>query len=269
MFPEERTILSPTDFVTDASPVAFWRFEDDLTDDATDGPYDLALTTGTESYEDSDNGRTAFSFDGATYLSATGYKGITGSDPRAISAWIKTSTPDVEIISWGDNVAQKRWVIRTNTTQLRAENQGGNIIGTTNIIDNKWHHVVVALDAGYTNIRDVKLYVDGVREVISSVTANAMDTADTQEVIIGAYILAAGSPRYFIGLIDEVSIFDGLTQSQIEDIYNSGTSAHYSGMTWKESTDEWVSADMSRGGSRYKPQLVTVSDQGKIYFGAL
>ncbi len=39
-----------------------------------------------------------------------------------------------------------------------------------------------------------------------------------------------------------------------------------------ESANDWTStlSDLeSPGGERYKPQLVTLSDQGKIYFGAL
>ena len=39
-----------------------------------------------------------------------------------------------------------------------------------------------------------------------------------------------------------------------------------------ESANDWTStlSDLeSSGGEKYKPQLVTLSDQGKIYFGAL
>ena len=39
--------------------------------------------------------------------------------------------------------------------------------------------------------------------------------------------------------------------------------------TWKESTEEWITGDLERSGARYKPQLVVLSDQGKIYFGAI
>ena len=267
-WPLYRPVTDATTPVTDASPKAFWRFEDDLTDDATVGPYDLALTTGTETYADAGNGRTVFSFDGSTSLTATGYKGITGSNPRAISAWIKTtsSVSDITIITWGAEALGQRWMFRVlSTGVLRIDNAGGNAAGSTVVNDGKWHHVAAVLESGDTNVNLTKLYVDGAAETIASSTSRAVNTVGTEDVIVGDWV----SGNAFTGQMDEVAIFDGLTSTEVLAIYRGGLTAEQNDYVYKESTDAWVTTDLPRGSGRYKSQLVTVSDQGRVYFGAV
>ena len=265
-WPIYRPLTNLTVPITDASPKAFWRFENDLTDDAVVGPYDLVLTTGTETYVDAENGRTAFSFDGSSYLTATGYKGITGSDPRAISAWIKTTSTAIQIIvSWGNDISGERWVFRLNAGILRVDIAGGVIYGTAIVNDGEWHHVASVLEAGDTDVNLTKLYVDGVEDVISLSTSKAVNTVGTQDVSVGHWITGID----FIGQMDEVAIFDGLTSAEVLAIYKGGRTAGQNDYFYKESTDTWVTTDLPRGGGRYKPQLVTISDQGKIYFGGI
>ncbi len=158
------------------------------------------------------------SFDGIDdYLEIPGYKGIPGGASRTCMAWIKTIQPTDEIISWGEDYTGGRWVIRVNEGgQLRAEVQGGNIIGTTVINDGSWHHIAVVLeDDGSPDVNEAKLYVDGNLETISSSADEPIHTGSYQNVQIGMYYTGE---RYFEGLIDDVRIYDQvLSESEIND----------------------------------------------------
>ena len=77
----------------------------------------------------------ALDFDGGNdYVLITGYKGITGSSPSTMSAWIKTQKQDAAILSWGNNIAGEKWNFRTQTGNgnlgaLRVEVNGGYRVG--------------------------------------------------------------------------------------------------------------------------------------------
>ncbi len=165
----------------------------------------------------------ALNFDGTDdYVQITGYKGVTGAASRTFTAWIKTTAVSDEIVTWGSEPSNgARWIIRVNEGgQLRAEVQGGNIIGTTAINDGSWHHVAVVLeDDGSPDITEAQLYVDGQPEVISASVDEPVNTssdATDQDVRIGVY---NASQRYFLGLIDDVRIYDvALTPQEIRNL---------------------------------------------------
>ena len=150
-----------------------------------------------------------------------GYKGITGSASRTCCAWIKTTAVSREILTWGSEPSSgARWIVRVNEGgQLRAEVQGGNIIGTTPINDGDWHHIAVVLeDDGSADITEARLYVDGWPEAISASVDEPVRTsldAAARNVRIGAY----GTGRCFQGLIDEVRIYDvALSGQEIQSL---------------------------------------------------
>ncbi len=152
------------------------------------------------------------------YVEIPGYTGIPGGASRTCMAWINTTQPTGEIITWGDNNSGGRWVIRVNEGgQLRAEVQGGNIIGTTLINDGDWHYIAVVLeDDSSPDITEVRLYVDGNLETISASVDEPVNTGSYQNVQIGMYYIGE---RYFEGLIDDVRIYDrALSEAEIDDI---------------------------------------------------
>jgi hypothetical protein len=150
------------------------------------------------------------------FVEMAGYGGVNGTNPRTMTAWIKTTTPNRTILSWGLNVAGQKWRMRSDATGgLRGEVNGGYHYGVTNIADGRWHHVAITFeDDGTPDALDLMLYVDGQLDATSDILDEPIDTSDTGVVRIGE------SPWHnapFVGLIDDVRIYDkALTQEDIQ-----------------------------------------------------
>ena len=156
-------------------------------------------------------------------INIVGFKGITGTGDRTISAWIKTSTNstllDKAIVSWGSNIATQKWTFRVqsqNGTQgaIRVEANGGYFVGNTVVTDTEWHHVAVTWsNDGTPDIQDAKLYVDGVLDAEfgnpdvppSSSLSIGIATASGNDVRIGENFVI---DRNWAGGIDDVRIYD-------------------------------------------------------------
>ncbi len=201
--------------------VAHWKLDEmagSIASDSSLNGHNGTLMHMDDSDWVSGNMGNALAFDGTDdYVQVSGYKGIIGTASRTCMAWIKTASVSGEILTWGEEYNGGRWVIRVNEGgQLRAEVQGGNIIGTTVINNDTWHHVaVVIIDDGSPDIAEAQLYVDGQLETVSSFADEPINSGSAEDVKIGAY-LAAGGPRYFQGLIDDVRIYtEALTSDKI------------------------------------------------------
>jgi hypothetical protein len=153
----------------------------------------------------------AFLFNGANYVEALNYKGIPGSNARTVEAWIKTSTADKEIVSWGTDLSSAKWVFRINNVgALRVEVNGGYTYGTTVLTDGQWHHVACVLNG--SSVSNIQLYVDGVLEtgLTTSNLAVATDTIQGVNVRISRGL----NNRYFNGNIDEVRMWNAALSGQ-------------------------------------------------------
>lgn len=161
----------------------------------------------------------AIDFDSASseYIQATGYKGILGTNPRSISAWIKVAGGGA-IVSWGTNAGGKKWVLRTAGAAIRLGINGGNVVGTAVVNDGAWHHVAVTWENdGTPNVTDALLYVDGLPDAISSSGSRTVATTSGDDVKIG---IAHDDAIPFGGLIDDVRIYDrALAAAEIAALY--------------------------------------------------
>ncbi len=162
------------------------------------------------------------------YVEITGYQGIVGTNSRTVTAWINT-TQDGTIISWGStNPAGGKWMfVAQNATDLKKAIRvgiwGGYIVGSTDIFDGNWHHVAAVLENdGTPDVSEVKLYVDGVQEEISSFVSCPLNTVAGINVTIG---LIDEVDKYFNGCMDDVRIYNrALTDTEIAALANLETS---------------------------------------------
>jgi hypothetical protein len=132
------------------------------------------------------------------------------------SAWINTTTMVTgTIVGWGPNVDGQRFGFRINDDRIRMEHAGGNVQGDSNVNDGRWHHVAVTVQASATiSYPDVILYVDGIDDTRATTDPDAFNLTADQDVRIGSR--AASNDRFFMGLIDDVRIYDrALTPEEI------------------------------------------------------
>jgi len=158
-------------------------------------------------------GRTGYAlqFDGAAnYVTIDSFNGFTGTDARSITAWVRTTatgtaTAGFPIVAWGPNSSGNKWTFLMNGTgQIRLEVTGGWVVGAHAVNDGQWHHVACVFpNDGTPNVTDVKLYVDGLLETISSSSALAINTTSSTAVKIGSDIQS----RFWKGTMQDVRIF--------------------------------------------------------------
>ncbi len=161
-------------------------------------------------------------FDGVDdYVEVPGYKGIRGPAGRTCCAWIKTTTANTELLSWGSAQNAGKWLLLLDAGgRLRVAVNGGNIVGTTVLNDNRWHHIAVVLDNdGTADISESAFYVDGILENISSSTGFPVNSGIDQNVQVG-FSLVQGAYRYYTGQMDEVLIYNkALSAGHIRRLY--------------------------------------------------
>ena len=148
-------------------------------------------------------------------------------DPAAgtISAWVKVSTTSTtgQILSCrrdSNNLIQLFYHAGTN--EIRAVHKGNGTTKTANVdgsetIENSgnWHHVAMTWD---TSAGDVKVYQDG---ELKETTAGIQDFSGDAPNKCDIGKSSGGDSGYFIGFIDEVSVFTEVVD--IATLYNGGS----------------------------------------------
>ncbi|MBM4024008.1 MAG: LamG domain-containing protein [Planctomycetes bacterium] len=150
------------------------------------------------------------------FVEIKGYKGITGTKPRSVSAWIKTTKTTGAIVLWGTNDSGKQFRFGHIRGRIGLTPYGGYYYMKKYTNDDKWHHVaVVVAEAELPNLHDdVELYLDGeVAEIddIGLLDLLPIETGDELDVRIG---------DGYEGLIDDLRIYDrALSTTEIKAIY--------------------------------------------------
>jgi hypothetical protein len=188
---------------------------------------------------------TALSFDGEDDYVQTEFPGISGDAPRTVAFWVKVPTDfriknGYALVSWGSVVEEgEAWQISVNPKaetgelgRLRVGRIGEPIIGTTDLRDDRWHHVAVVFYGGDhpDAATQVLMYVDGQLERThrKSMPIVHTDTASvvSKKVAFGLNIGPVGkrpgkAPEWLVfrGCMDEVFICDGaLSQSHVREL---------------------------------------------------
>ena len=207
-----------TTLVCTSNPMGYWRLNaEPVATDFTgvqDGSFGSGVLKGTQGAikDDLDTGvRTATTSTGAVTIPWEP-NGIHSATRFTTEAWLRTSA------STGD-----RWALyRQGAFGLGTRNgkgvfflstsasccSGPEVVGTSGIADNKWHHVAATYDGS-----TVRLYVDGVQEATHAISGNFLPGTGNP-LLIGH----GSSPSYgFPGDIDEVAIYDhALTATEFQ-----------------------------------------------------
>ncbi len=214
-FPEP----SPLD--EDPHLLGLWRFDQETGTEATDTSKNGRhgkLSGGLSFQKDGERGRygLALKFDRSGSVEIPGFKGISGTRPRTVVAWIKTKTARGEIVSWGEEDFGKMWIFGFVRGHVGVTPQGGYLYMNDSLHDDTWHQVAVVVEeAEIPNLHDhVKLYKDSEPAEIHDIGLLDLwpiDTGSDLDLRIG---------RGFQGLIDDVRIYDRvLSEEEILQLY--------------------------------------------------
>ncbi len=206
----------------DSALVAWWKLDEGNGTTVVDysGNNNHGKFTGEVEWVDGiDGGALRFP---SGWVEMTEYEGVLGTQNRTVTAWINT-TGFGDIVSWGVSTEDgQKWIFCVNHNAgngtfeaLRTECAGSRIVGSTVLTDGQWHHVASVLESGGApTINNIKLYVDGQREIISdSQVVDVNTVSDGRKVWLGE----GHHNRMFPGLIDDIRIYEkALAQDEIK-----------------------------------------------------
>jgi hypothetical protein len=188
----------------------------------------------------------ALAFDGRGGYAESGFPGISGPQARTVTSWIRmprdfTNKDGFAIVSWGHPLTTGRcevWQISLNPLpndgpvgRIRVGTHGGILVGTSDLRDDRWHHIAVVMFGGARPDigTHVLVYVDGELEPISRRTLQTIDTRildDGHSVWVGRNVTHVDETRtnpqgFLRGAVDDLSITAAaLTQDEIRTLMN-------------------------------------------------
>ena len=159
----------------------------------------------------------ALQFDGKQgLLEITGYKGIPGTKPRTVAAWLKTKRNRGEILGWGSDDCGKMWIFGFIRGRVGINPLGGYYYMNDETHDDRWHHVAAVMSTGDPpNLNDnVTLYLNGTPAKLHDIGLLdlwPLDTGDATDVRIG---------KGFEGALDDIRLYERvLTQDEIRSLF--------------------------------------------------
>jgi len=158
---------------------------------------------------------------GKTFVEIKNYKGITGTAPRTVTAWIKSRTRRGEIALWGVRDAGKQFRFGHIRGRIGVTPFGGYLYMKEYVDDEKWHHVaVIVRKAELPNLYDdVVLYLDG--EVATIDDIGLLDLWPVNTAVGIDVQLGPG----FDGWLDDVRIYKRpLSDIEIKTLYRGKSS---------------------------------------------
>ncbi len=204
---------------SDTHLVGWWKFDETSGKRAADSakPGHEGVLEGDLSFDThSVAGRSgkAVRFDGNNnVIRIAGFKGVNGTRPRTVAAWIKTPAAEGDLVVWGTNDHGQMWIFGHIRGRIGVTPKGGYLYMKARTDDDAWHHVaVVVREAAPPNLHDhVKLFLDGELAEIDDIGLLDLwpiETGTDQEVRVGSH---------FKGLIDDLRIYDrALSEEEIK-----------------------------------------------------
>lgn len=194
----------------DSALVGWWKFDEvsgNTCADSSSKNHDGILEGGLSFNTQSVPGRigNTVKFDGKdASIRIPDYKGITGTGPRTIAVWIKTTRPKGQIVSWGHDDFGRMWIMEFIRGRIGVTPNGGYYYMKAATDDDAWHHVAVVIQPGSPpNLHDhAKLFKDGEPAEIDDIGLLDLwpiDTGDSLDVCIG---------RGYQGLMDDLRMYN-------------------------------------------------------------
>ena len=205
---------------------------DNTPNDATGNGYDGTLVNGATYGTGIIN--QGFSFDGVNdYINIGNNLNFDGDTPFSFSCWINPlGSTTVNILSKFDNSGSfPGYTLHLTSNKVRFIIQNNNAtdrirVATTSTLTSGLRHISMTYD-GSTNASGVNIYVDGVNQSVNAdrdTFTGGLTT--TSEFVLGGFVTGF---NYFDGIIDEVGVWNKeLTQSEVTELYNSGSGLQYS-----------------------------------------
>lgn len=223
----------------------WWAPSLDDTGNGTTTLYDLAgsndgtltnMDASTDWVADTANGGVRrLDFDTTSEHIVTSYSFAPGTGAFSVSLWFKmttTVTVDSCLMSFGDNSAQKRFMVRCENGVIWGRYNVTSQSGGSGFNDGNWHHLVWRKGAG-EDASDVDIFVDDTLLTLSTTTDGQLnfDTA-TIDVTLAKFNLSC-----LDGSLDDVRIFGSkeLSDAEVAELYDSGNGRGYepsSGVTF-------------------------------------
>ncbi|MFC3122504.1 LamG-like jellyroll fold domain-containing protein [Agaribacter flavus] len=184
----------------------------------------------------------AVDFNGNGNWLETSFPGIGNDHPRTVSFWVKVPRDfsinnAYGILSWGVQQDYASWQISPNPEtsngelgRLRIGTYNAQVVGSTDLRDDRWHHVAVVMYGGETAdiSTHVLLYVDGELEKTENKSIakinTLLDHPKSKPLSLGRNIgfhpeAEHETQNYFKGSVDELFIFEAaLSQKQIRTL---------------------------------------------------
>lgn len=209
------------------TPLSWWKM-DESSGNATDQVGSLSAVNTSVTYGSAKINNGAI-YNGSAYHTVSDASGVKPTSDISISLWVNiTSTSSYQmLLAKGENAGDTRsYEVRCwgTTTQLEVQMKaGGNFIAfrtTTAIGTGTWKHIVITR-TGATN----KIYIDGVSDTLQ---ANTTQTGSIDYSTDALWFGQRNGGLRFNGKLDEIGIFNvALTQSEVSELYNSGTGISY------------------------------------------
>ncbi len=216
----------PVTLDTDPNLAGWWKFDEAAGKTAADSSRhkrDGGLQGELSFDESSAPGKAgeAIQLDGKeSRIEVKNYKGVTGTRPRTVAAWIKTAAAKGEIVSWGTQDFGQMFTFGYIRGRIGITPDGGYLYMNRETNEDKWHHVaVVVRKAELPNLHDdVSLYLDGEPAEIHDIGLLDLwpiQTGDKLDVRIGGG---------FTGSLDELRIYDRtLSDEEIKALFELKT----------------------------------------------
>jgi len=200
----------PATLDTDPNLAGWWKLDETAGNIAADasGHKRNGTLNGALSFDKSSvPGKTgkALRLDGKdSWIEVKEYKGVVGTRPRSVAAWIKTAVPQGEIVSWGTEDFGQMFIFGFIRGRIGVTPHGGYLYMNPETHNDEWHHIAaVVQQAELPNLHDdVKLYLDGAPAEIHDIGLLDLwpiQTGNTLNVRIG---------RGFKGAVDDLRVYD-------------------------------------------------------------